>query len=181
MINDKGYHGASADIWSCGVILFVLMAGYLPFDESNIMALFKKVSAISLFVGVLWQSYSWFNCTNMPLVVSLLICSSTSIWQIGLFVLSADTSSRVHLSELVLTRCSEVDFEDTRPKPKNCKPPCLSWSMLISSWHIVMHTALAWSKFVMVSVCIKWLLELQIAVYWLLLLWVPLSSTMSVD
>lgn len=43
VINNKGYNGAKADLWSCGVILFVLMAGYLPFEESNLMALYKKV------------------------------------------------------------------------------------------------------------------------------------------
>lgn len=43
VIVDKGYDGAKADLWSCGVILFVLMAGYLPFDEPNIIALYKKI------------------------------------------------------------------------------------------------------------------------------------------
>lgn len=44
MINNKGYDGAKADLWSCGVILFVLMAGYLPFEDSNLVALYKKAS-----------------------------------------------------------------------------------------------------------------------------------------
>lgn len=43
VIMDKGYSGATADLWSCGVILYVLMAGYLPFEEPTIMALYKKV------------------------------------------------------------------------------------------------------------------------------------------
>ncbi|PPD75485.1 hypothetical protein GOBAR_DD27594 [Gossypium barbadense] len=31
------------NIWSCGVILFVLMAGYLPFDEPNLITLYNKI------------------------------------------------------------------------------------------------------------------------------------------
>ncbi|KAG6530442.1 CBL-interacting protein kinase 29-like [Zingiber officinale] len=39
----NGYDGAKADIWSCGVILFVLVAGYLPFNGSNLMSLYRKI------------------------------------------------------------------------------------------------------------------------------------------
>lgn len=39
----KGYDAAKVDIWSCGVILFVLMAGYLPFHDQNIMSMYKKI------------------------------------------------------------------------------------------------------------------------------------------
>ncbi|XP_059317960.1 CBL-interacting protein kinase 2-like [Lycium ferocissimum] len=43
VINRKGYDGAKADIWSCGVILFVLLAGYLPFQDSNLMEMYGKI------------------------------------------------------------------------------------------------------------------------------------------
>ncbi|KAI4304419.1 hypothetical protein MLD38_039933 [Melastoma candidum] len=39
----KGYDAAKVDIWSCGVVLFVLMAGYLPFHDQNIMAMYRKI------------------------------------------------------------------------------------------------------------------------------------------
>ncbi|CAL5393899.1 unnamed protein product [Camellia sinensis] len=43
VFTDKGYDGTAADICSCGIILFVLVAGYLPFDEPNHMALYRRV------------------------------------------------------------------------------------------------------------------------------------------
>ncbi|XP_010276975.1 PREDICTED: CBL-interacting protein kinase 5-like [Nelumbo nucifera] len=44
VISKKGYDGAKSDIWSCGVVLFVLLAGYLPFHDSNLMEMYRKIS-----------------------------------------------------------------------------------------------------------------------------------------
>ncbi|KAK7333757.1 hypothetical protein VNO80_30534 [Phaseolus coccineus] len=57
VLNDGGYDGAAADLWSCGVILFVLLAGYLPFDDTNLLNLYKKISAAE-FTCPPWLSFS---------------------------------------------------------------------------------------------------------------------------
>ncbi|KAG1338122.1 CBL-interacting serine/threonine-protein kinase 11 [Cocos nucifera] len=43
ILTKRGYDGAKVDIWSCGVILFVLAAGYLPFNDPNLMSLYRKI------------------------------------------------------------------------------------------------------------------------------------------
>lgn len=39
----KGYDGAKIDVWSCGIILYVLNAGYLPFNDPNLMVMYRKI------------------------------------------------------------------------------------------------------------------------------------------
>ncbi|ODV96214.1 hypothetical protein PACTADRAFT_16363 [Pachysolen tannophilus NRRL Y-2460] len=43
IVAGKNYHGGPSDIWSCGIILFALLTGHLPFDDPNIRQLLLKV------------------------------------------------------------------------------------------------------------------------------------------
>ncbi|WLF81147.1 Serine/threonine-protein kinase hsl1 [Lodderomyces elongisporus] len=45
IVAGKTYHGAPSDIWSCGIILFALLTGHLPFDDENIRKLLLKVQS----------------------------------------------------------------------------------------------------------------------------------------
>ncbi|CAM0880317.1 unnamed protein product [Alopecurus aequalis] len=43
VLSRRGYDAAKADLWSCGVVLFVLGAGYLPFQDRNLVGMYRKI------------------------------------------------------------------------------------------------------------------------------------------
>ncbi|KAF8636418.1 hypothetical protein AX17_003600 [Amanita inopinata Kibby_2008] len=44
IINGEPYNGSAADIWSCGIILYALLSGRLPFDDEDCSILLAKVT-----------------------------------------------------------------------------------------------------------------------------------------
>ena len=44
MINGNNYKGHLVDIWSSGVILFAMLCGYLPFEDTSNDKLYKKIT-----------------------------------------------------------------------------------------------------------------------------------------
>nr|ACQ83531.1 CBL-interacting protein kinase 15 [Vitis vinifera] len=67
VLRKKGYDGAKADMWSCGVILFVLLAGFLPFQEENLMKMYRKVFKAE------YQFPPWFSSEAKRLISKLLV------------------------------------------------------------------------------------------------------------
>ncbi|KAF2296414.1 hypothetical protein P3X46_014468 [Hevea brasiliensis] len=66
VISRKGYNGAKADIWSSGVILYVLLAGFLPFHDANLIFLYRKITKAE------YKCPDWF-CPEVRKLVSKML------------------------------------------------------------------------------------------------------------
>ncbi|CAK8985432.1 CBL-interacting protein kinase 8 (OsCIPK08) [Durusdinium trenchii] len=76
VLADQGYDGALADTWSIGVILYVFLAGFLPFDETTMSALFRKIQKAD------YSFPSWFTEEVRDLLDKILTVNPDKRWTI---------------------------------------------------------------------------------------------------
>ncbi|CDP17892.1 unnamed protein product [Coffea canephora] len=67
VLRKKGYDGVKADLWSCGVVLYVLLAGFLPFQDQNLMNMYRKIFKAE------FTFPPWFSMESKRLISKLLV------------------------------------------------------------------------------------------------------------
>ena len=102
VLSRRGYDGSKADIWSCGVILFVLVAGYLPFHDPNLMEMYRKISKAE------------YRCPRS---------FSTELKDLVFRMLDPDPSTRISISRIKRSTWYRKPFElnATKMKPESAR------------------------------------------------------------
>uniref|UniRef100_UPI00358FF331 maternal embryonic leucine zipper kinase isoform X2 n=1 Tax=Myxine glutinosa TaxID=7769 RepID=UPI00358FF331 len=66
LIRGKAYIGSEADLWSMGVLLYALLCGFLPFDDENVVVLYRKIQRGK------YELPSWLSSSSVQLLNQLL-------------------------------------------------------------------------------------------------------------
>ncbi|EEF44648.1 CBL-interacting serine/threonine-protein kinase 10 [Ricinus communis] len=140
VINRRGYDGAKADIWSCGVVLYVLLAGYLPFHDSNLMEMYRKIGRAE------FKCPNWFPQDARRLVfkmldpnpntrISIAKIKESSWFKKGLNSKQNKTEAETRdISHLERNRSgpSEINSVSSEAKQESVNPPKLNAFDIIS-------------------------------------------------
>ncbi|XP_028782651.1 CBL-interacting serine/threonine-protein kinase 5-like [Neltuma alba] len=118
VLRKKGYDGSKADIWSCGVILYTLLAGFLPFRHENVMTMYTKIFKAE------FQFPPWFSAESRRLISKILVPDPESritipaIMRVPWFEKGFSISSAFHSEEPTSNKAVEEDSRSKLSSPK---------------------------------------------------------------
>ncbi|XP_062194220.1 CBL-interacting protein kinase 16-like [Phragmites australis] len=96
VLRKRGYDGARADLWSCGVVLYVLLCGFLPFQHDNCAKMYQKIFKAE------YQMPPWVSCDARRLIARLLV---------------VDPAKRISIPEIMRTPWFRKGFVPPVPSP----------------------------------------------------------------
>eukprot|EP01059_Diplonema_ambulator_P032536 TRINITY_DN641_c1_g1_i1.p1 TRINITY_DN641_c1_g1~~TRINITY_DN641_c1_g1_i1.p1 ORF type:complete len:428 (+),score=80.81 TRINITY_DN641_c1_g1_i1:39-1322(+) len=91
--NQQGYNGLAADVWSCGILLYVMLAGMLPFEHGDIDVLFKLIETCD------YLTPQWFTPEASDLISKLLM---------------KNPRARYTMDDVITHRWFQVNFDSSR-------------------------------------------------------------------
>uniref|UniRef100_A0A0E0ES93 non-specific serine/threonine protein kinase n=1 Tax=Oryza meridionalis TaxID=40149 RepID=A0A0E0ES93_9ORYZ len=94
VLRKRGYDGARADLWSCGVVLYVLLCGFLPFQHENYAKMYQKIFKAE------YQVPPWVSGDARRLIARLLV---------------VDPAKRISIPEIMRTPWFKKGFEPPVP------------------------------------------------------------------
>ncbi|CAL6040242.1 Kinase [Hexamita inflata] len=102
MLSQKKYDGPMVDVWACGVILFAMICGYLPFDDDDLQKLYKKI------ISGIFKIPSFVSPQAQDLIMKILV---------------TDPSKRIPLLEIMKHPWFLEACADPIPKFQEIDPP----------------------------------------------------------
>ncbi|XP_048423341.1 CBL-interacting serine/threonine-protein kinase 6-like [Pyrus x bretschneideri] len=123
VIGKKGYDGAKADLWSCGVILYVLLAGFLPFQDDNLVAMYRKIYRGD------FKCPPWFSSEARRLVTKLLDPNPST--RITISKVMDSSWFKKSIPKVVLTK-QEQEFDEPSEKITSTQTETLNAFHIIS-------------------------------------------------
>uniref|UniRef100_A0A7S0ZG41 non-specific serine/threonine protein kinase n=1 Tax=Timspurckia oligopyrenoides TaxID=708627 RepID=A0A7S0ZG41_9RHOD len=112
----KGYSGQKVDAWACGIMLYAMLTGYLPFDGEDISELFMNIQTQPI------EYPQWVSKSAIDLMERLLEKDPVKRWDLRMikrhpwFVIDYDGDDAPHKKRKIVKEKPKEDELQVQPK-----------------------------------------------------------------